>query len=73
MTDGALLARAEGRYDLFVTADRNLRYQQNLSGLDLAILVLPTPSWPKLFPHIEKIRDTINHIEKGDYQELELP
>jgi hypothetical protein len=72
MKDGALLARAEGKYDLFVTADQNLRHQQNLSGLNLAILVLPTPSWPKLFPHIEKIRDAINRLEKGVCQELDL-
>jgi len=72
MTDGAVLSRASGQYDLFVTTDRNLRHQQNLSGLALAILELPTTSWPKLFPHIDKIRDAVNRIGKGDFHELVL-
>jgi hypothetical protein len=34
-----------GRFDLFITADKNLRYQQNLSGRKIAIIELPTPDW----------------------------
>ena len=40
--NGELLRRAEGQFDLFLTADKNLRYQQNLKGRRLAILLLPT-------------------------------
>ncbi len=40
--NGALLAQLEGGYDVFVTADKNLRYQQNLAGRSLAIVELPT-------------------------------
>jgi Domain of unknown function (DUF5615) len=43
--NGELLRRAEGKFDLFVTADKNLRYQQNLTGRKIAILELPTPDW----------------------------
>lgn len=35
--NGALVARLEGVFDVFVTADKNLRYRQNLSGRSLAI------------------------------------
>src|SRR5947207_1497262 len=42
MANGPLLAQLEGRYDVFVTADQNLRYQQNLAGRSLAIVELPT-------------------------------
>jgi hypothetical protein len=38
--NGKLLALAAGQYDVFVTADRNLQYQQNLSSLPLAVIVL---------------------------------
>lgn len=38
--NGDLLAAAEGRFDLFITTDKNLRYQQDLRGRTLAILVL---------------------------------
>jgi len=71
-TDRELLARAEGIYDVFITTDRNLRHQQNLSGLTLAILVLPTPSWPRLLLHADKIRDEINQIKRGQFRELKL-
>jgi predicted nuclease of predicted toxin-antitoxin system len=71
-TDRELLARAEGNYDVFITTDRNLRHQQNLSGLTLAILVLPTPSWPKLLHHADKIRDEMNQIKRGECKELKL-
>jgi hypothetical protein len=48
LPNGELLAAAEGRFDVLVTTDRNLRFQQSLSGRKLAVLVLPTTSWPKL-------------------------
>ena len=40
--NGELLRRAEAEFDVFVTADQQLRFQQNLSGRALAIIVLPT-------------------------------
>ena len=44
LENGDLLREAEGRFEVFVTTDQNLRYQQNLGGRQLAILVLPTRS-----------------------------
>jgi predicted nuclease of predicted toxin-antitoxin system len=49
--NGALLLRIEGDFDVFVTADKNLRYQQNLKGRTLAILELPTNRLPALRPN----------------------
>ena len=40
--NGELLSRAEGQFDVFLTADKNLRYQQNLVGRTLAIIVFPS-------------------------------
>ena len=54
--NGALLARLDGSFDVFVTADKNLRDQQNLSGRQLATVELPTNRLPllrPLFPRIE--------------------
>jgi hypothetical protein len=48
LTNGALLAAAEAAgYELLITTDRNLKYQQNLAGRSLAILVLLSASWPR--------------------------
>jgi hypothetical protein len=40
--NGDLLQRAEGEFDLFITSDQNIRYQQNLTGRAIAILELST-------------------------------
>ena len=50
LTNGELLNRAEGEFDLLITTDRNLRHQQSVAGRKLAIVVLPTTSWPRLRP-----------------------
>lgn len=63
LTNGELLASAEGRFDVLVTTDRNLQYQQSLAGRKLAILVLPTTSWPKLQRQIQEIVSANRHAE----------
>ena len=44
LKNGELLSRAAADFDVFVTADQNLRYQQNLSGFDIAVIVLAAPT-----------------------------
>jgi len=47
LTNGDLLAEAEREgFDVLLTADQNMRYQQNLTGRKIAIVVLSTPQWP---------------------------
>src|SRR5260370_16694720 len=47
LSNGDLLAEAErAGFDVLLTADKNIRYQQNLSGRRIAIVVLSTPQWP---------------------------
>jgi hypothetical protein len=62
LRNGELLRRAEEHFDVFVTADQSLRYQQNLSGRKLAILVLPSNQVPlvaRLVPVVETLLATI--------------
>ncbi|MEO7002492.1 MAG: hypothetical protein ABI068_11750 [Ktedonobacterales bacterium] len=71
LTNGALLTAAEwAGYDLFLTTDKNLRYQQNLTGRRLAILVLGTTSWPKIQQDIGHVQSTIDAMSPGAYQEI---
>ncbi len=44
LKNGDLLARSAGKFDVFLTADQNLRYQQNLSTLPVAVIVLAAKS-----------------------------
>lgn len=71
LNNGDLLMTAEhAGYDLFVTTDQNLRYQQNLTGRRLAILVLTTTSWPKIRPHVARVQDAIDAMSEGSYLEI---
>jgi predicted nuclease of predicted toxin-antitoxin system len=70
LTNGDLLAAAEGRFDALVTTDRNLRYQQSLAGRKLAVLVLSTTSWPKLQSQVPVIVSALASLKPGDYSEL---
>jgi predicted nuclease of predicted toxin-antitoxin system len=71
--NGELLRRAEGEFDLFLTADKNLRYQQNLKGRRLAILVLPSNRLKvlgKIITDIEAAIAWVNPGEPDQYREL---
>ena len=70
LTNGDLLAAAEGRFEALVTTDRNLRHQQSLAGRKLAVLVLPTTSWPRLQKQIPAIIAALASLRPGDYSEL---
>jgi hypothetical protein len=73
LANGDLLLAAEAQFDAFVTTDQHLRFQQNLTNRNLAILVLPFASWPKLETHQSKIVTAIEALRPRDYVELELP
>ena len=70
LSNGDLLNAAEARFDLLVTTDHNLRYQQNLSGRTLAILVLPTTNWPEIEKYVMKIHVAVSSMEPGAYIEV---
>jgi hypothetical protein len=68
--NGDLLNAAEVSFDAFITTDQNLRYQQNLSGRQLAVLVLPTTSWPKIQAHVSKVVVAVDTLRPGGFLEL---
>lgn len=70
MRNSELLAEAERQFDLLVTTDQNLRFQQNLQGRRLAVLVLPTTSWPILRGRIREIVATVNEMRPGQFRQL---
>ena len=70
LANGDLLREAEARFDVLITTDHNLRYQQNLAGRRLTILVLPTASWPEISQHEAEIVAAANSLKPGEYREL---
>jgi hypothetical protein len=72
LTNGELLSRAESVFDVLVTTDANLKHQQNLAGRSIAILVLPTTSWPRLQHMTRRISEGVDSLQPGQYLELSL-
>ncbi|NEQ68335.1 MAG: hypothetical protein F6K21_23115 [Symploca sp. SIO2D2] len=73
LSNGDLLQAAEAKgYQLLLTTDQNLHYQQNLSKLTIGIVVLCSTSWPKIRLQVDEICETINKIAPGDYVEIRV-
>lgn len=71
LSNGKLLDAAEtDGFQLLITTDQNLRFQQNLSQRRLAILVLLSASWPRIRPRANEIKAAIDTIVAGDYKEI---
>ncbi len=67
ITNGRLLKEMEGRFDLLITADKNIYAQQNFSGRTVSVLVLPTNRRRDVLSLGARIAETIDLIRKGDY------
>jgi hypothetical protein len=74
LANGDLLAEAErAGFDVLLTADKNMRYQQNLRGRKIAIVVLSTPQWPVVRLHVARIAAVVNAAKPGSYADVEIP
>lgn len=70
LENGALLAAAEGTFDLLITTDQQLWHQQNLATRKISVLVLMTTSWPRIKENLPKIIDALSIIRTGEYREI---
>lgn len=73
LSNGDLIDAAEKAFNLLITTDQNLKYQQNLAGRTLAILVLLTANWPKLITHVAAIAGMVDDMKSGAYAEFSPP
>jgi hypothetical protein len=71
--NGDLLQRAEGEFDLFITSDQNIRYQQNLAGRRLAILELSTNDIGRIQAASASIGDALDKIQPNEFRQLIIP
>ncbi len=68
LRNGELLAAAQwARFDLLITADQNLTYQQNLSDRVISLIVLGSAQWPYLLPHRPRILEEVERAVPGSY------
>jgi hypothetical protein len=74
LENGELLVKAEAAgFEVLVTTDRNLPYQQNLKGRKIAIVVLGKGRWRLMKPHVPQIVAAIDAARSGSYTEVEIP
>ena len=74
ISNGELLKLADGAgFDLLLTTDKNVRYQQNLAGRRISIVVLGNSPWWLVRQHLDGIVAAVNAATPGSYAEVEIP
>jgi hypothetical protein len=74
LSNGALLTAAEqAGFDLRVTTHRRIRYQQNLSGRRIAIVVLAgSTKWSRIRLQVQDISSAVNATSPASYTEVQI-
>ena len=73
LENGELIRRAEAEgYEVIVTTDQNMRYQQNLAGSGLAIIVLLSTAWPRVQHRTREIRTALEEVRPGELREVSI-
>jgi predicted nuclease of predicted toxin-antitoxin system len=71
--NGDLLQKAENEFDLFVTTDQNIGYQQNLANRRIAILELSTNDFRRLQAASALIEEALRTIKPSEFKQLTVP
>ena len=74
LSNGELLTAAEeAGFDVLLTTDKNLRYQQNLTGRKIAIVVLGKGRWRLIEPMLAEVAAAVNMATPGSFTLVEIP
>ena len=74
LANGALIAAAEAAgFEILLTTDKNMRYQQNLADRKIAFVVIGNQQWPTLRRYVERVVAAVNAAKLGSYIEVEVP
>jgi hypothetical protein len=74
LQNGELIAAAESAgFQVLITADKNMQYQQNLAGRAIAIVILEQAQWPALRPHVSLVLDAVDSAKPGEFVRVTLP
>lgn len=71
--NGVLLASAEGEFDVFLTADQNLAYQQNLAGRRIRVVVVSTNDLRRPRAAATTIASTVDSVQPGEVRFTPIP
>lgn len=73
-SNGELLALARDEFDVFITVDQKIPDQQNITGSDVAIIVLAarTNAMVNLLPLIPQVLDALQDLKRGEVIRIEV-
>jgi hypothetical protein len=73
LENGALLDAAENAdFDMLLTCDQNVRYQQNFTGRKLALVVLSSNHWPTLHRVAARIASAVDFVQTGQIIKVDI-
>jgi len=74
ISNGELLTLAEADgFDLVLTTDKRIQYQQNLTSRKIAILVLGNSTWPVVRLYLDRVALAVSAATPGSFAEVEIP
>jgi len=71
--NGKLLNLAESQFEVLISTDQNLPYQQNLAGKKIAVIILPSNKVPVVAQLVPAIEQSLKAIQPGTFVEIPLP
>ena len=74
LANGVLMDRAEeAGFDVLLTTDQSIRYQQNMSNRQIAVVVLMNTSWPRMARNTEVVRIALEGLQPGELKDVQIP
>ena len=74
LANGVLLDRAEAAgFEVLITTDQGIRYQQNMSNRLVAVVVLMDTAWPHISRRTEAICSALQGVQPGELREVHIP
>ncbi len=73
ISNGILISRAEAAgYDIMVTCDQNIQYQQNLSGRRISMVVLSSNFWPNIKINVADVLAAVARSSPGSFENVDI-
>ena len=74
LSNGELLDRAEeAGFEVLITTDQDIRYQQNMANRRVGLVVLMNTAWPLISRRVETVRNALEGIQPGEVREVPIP
>lgn len=74
LSNGLLIRTAEDAgFEVLLSTDKNIQYQQNLTGRTIALVVLGNQQWPLVKLYLDRVVDAVNTATPGSFVVVEIP